>query len=136
MKALTIAFLLCFGSFVPIFKTRDFQAQVVRARLIPWSTPQEKDEQMLLIDWKNVGTEPIGQIKASITFYDNQNRELDKMKNNIIFLTHNDRKMIKPGQTYQEPEGEGLVFVAVPPRFVKAVRAEAVITEVGGIPIM
>ncbi len=110
----------------------NYQAEVIRVRLVPSLSAQGKAVQTLLIDWKNTGTLPIGQVNATVTFFDADGRQLDEIKNWSVFATYDRKKMIKPGQAHEEPNNDGFVFMT--PDGSKAATAKAVLTKVAGIP--
>jgi hypothetical protein len=109
-----------------------YQAEVVRTRLIPFTNPQGKVLQMLLIDWKNIGTLPVGQVNATVTFFDADGQQLDEIRNWSVFATHDQKKTIKPGQAYEALDTDGFVFMT--PDGTKAATAKAVFTKVAGVP--
>jgi hypothetical protein len=109
-----------------------YQAEVIRVRLVPSVSAQGKVVQTMLIDWKNTGTLPIGQVNATVTFFDADGRQLDEIRNWSVFATYDRKKMIKPGQAYEEPNNDGFVFMT--PDGSKAATAKAVLTKVAGIP--
>lgn len=109
-----------------------YQAEIVRIRLEPFISAQGKSVQKLLIDWKNTGSLPIGQVIATVTFFDADGRPLDEIKHWSVFTTHDRKQMIKPDQTYQEPNTDG--FVLVTPDGSKAATAKAVLTKIAGLP--
>lgn len=111
-----------------------YQAEVVRTRLVPYITAQGKKLQMLLVDWKNTGPSPIGQVQATLTFFDADGRQIDEVRNWTLFVTHDEKKMIKPGRTYEDLNGDG--FVITTPDDSKAATAKAVLTKVAGLPTM
>lgn len=112
----------------------NYQAEVVRTRLVPYVTAQGKKLQMLLIDWKNTGPSPIGQVKATLTFFDADGRQIDEVKNWSLFVTYDEKKMIKPGRIYEESNDGG--FVVTTPDDSKAATATAVLTNIAGLPKM
>jgi hypothetical protein len=112
--------------------TGGYQAEVVRVRLVPFTNPQGKVLQMLLIDWKNTGTLPIGQVNATVTFFDADGQQLDEIRNWSVFATHDQKKAIKPGQAYEALNNDGFVFMT--PDGTKATTAKAVLTKVAGAP--
>lgn len=109
-----------------------YQAEVIRVRLVPSISAQGKAVQTLLIDWKNTGTLPIGQVNATVTFFDADGRQLDEIRNWSVFATYDRKKTIKPGQAHEEPNNDGFVFMT--PDGSKAATAKAVLTKVAGIP--
>lgn len=110
----------------------NYQADVIRVRLVPSLSAQGKAVQTLLIDWKNTGTLPIGQVNATVTFFDADGRQLDEIKNWSVFATYDRKKMIKPGQAHEELNKDGFVFMT--PDGSKAATAKAVLTKVAGLP--
>lgn len=109
-----------------------YQAEVVRTRLVPYITAQGKKLQMLLVDWKNTGPAPIGQVQATLTFFDADGRQIDEVKNWSLFVTYDEKKMVKPGRIYEDLNGDG--FVVTTPDDSKAATAKAVLTKVAGMP--
>ena len=109
-----------------------YQAEIVRTRLIPYTTAQGKELQKLLIDWKNTGTLPIGQVTATLTFFDAGGRQIDEVKNWSLFVTHDLKKTIKPGGIVEELNGDG--FVVTTTDDSKAATAKAVLTKIAGLP--
>jgi hypothetical protein len=112
--------------------TGSYQAEVVRVRLVPYTNPQGRILQMLLIDWKNTGTLPIGLVNATVTFFDADGQQLDEIRNWSVYATHDQKKAIKPGQAYEALPGDGFVFMT--PDGAKAATANAVLTKVAGVP--
>ena len=109
-----------------------YQAEIVRIRLEPFVTAQGKSVQKLLIDWKNTGSLSIGQVVATVTFFDADGQPLDEIKHWSVFTTHDRKQMIRPGRTYQEPNTDGFVFVT--PDGSKAATAKALLTKIAGLP--
>jgi hypothetical protein len=109
-----------------------YQAEVVRVRLVPFTNPQGKVLQMMLIDWKNTGTLPIGQVNATVTFFDADGQQLDEIRNWSVFATYDPKKTIKSGQAYEALNIDGFVFIT--PDGTKAATAKAVLTKVAGVP--
>ncbi len=134
MKARLLAALVLIPIAFGASQKEAYQAEVARVRLIPWTTAQGKEAQMLLIDWKNTGAEPIGLVRATMRFFGQNGEQLDQVKDYTIFVTYDKKKAIKPGKTYQEPDDKGFILVPMPPGFQKAVRAEAALTKIAGVP--
>lgn len=107
-----------------------YQAEIINTRLVNWTNPEGRRMQMLLIDWRNTGSEPIGQVKATMTFFDASGRQIEEVKSYNIFVTYDPKNTIKPGQSYKEPNGQGFVVLS------GAASAKAVLTKVAGIPAM
>jgi len=111
-----------------------YSAEIVKTRIAPFDTGDGVRQQMILVDWKNTGTLPIGTVNATMTFFDKHGREIEEVKDYTIFLTESQDKTIKPGETYVEADGDGFVIIALPPLYRKAARADMVLTKVGGVP--
>ena len=109
-----------------------YQAEITGTRLIDWVNPQGQWSRMVLVNWKNIGAQPIGQVKATITCFDARGRQIYEAKDYNIFVTYDQKKMIDPGKTYAEPDGEG--HICLPPDGSRAVTAKAVLTKVAGLP--
>lgn len=109
-----------------------YQAEILRVRLAPFVSPQGKTLQIVLIDWKNTGTLPIGQVSATVTFFDADGQQLDEIKNWSVFTTYDRKKMIQPGQTVQGSNNDGFVFLT--PDGTKAATATAVLTKAASVP--
>jgi len=87
---------------------------------------------MLLIDWTNNGSEPVGQVKAEMKFYDDQDHLLQDVPDYTVFEAENSFMSVKPGETRTTASGHGFVFMPAPPAYTKAARAEVAITSALG----
>lgn len=106
------------------------KAEITQTRLVPFVTAQGKSLQMVLIDWKNTGGEPIKEVYADISAYDERGNLLSSSaKDYCIFAVESDSKAIKTGETYTEPDGEGFVLIPLPPENAKVKRVTATLTR-------
>ncbi len=106
-------------------------AQVVESRLIPFTTANGVQAQMVLIDWKNTGTTPIRVAYADIIAYDGNGVQLSSSaRDYTIYTVADSRSGISPTRTYTEPDGEGFVLIPPDGPSSQATRVEAKITRV------
>lgn len=102
-------------------------AVVVNSRLVPFTTAQGQQAQMVLVDWRNTGSTPIRVVHADIVPYDSSGNKLDSgAPDYTIYAVSSSSSGIAPGSTYSEPDGEGFVVVSSSP----AARVEVQITRV------
>jgi hypothetical protein len=106
------------------------KAEIIKTRLVPFVTAQGKSAQMVLTDWKNTGMEPIKEVYADISAYDERGNLLSaSVKDYCIFAVESDSKAIKPGETYTEPDGEGFILIPFPPENAKVKRVTVTVTR-------
>ena len=131
---------LCCLLIAPFFATRhgfaqsaDYQIEIAQIKIEPFRMARGKEVQILLVDWKNTGKLPVGLVKAELTFFDSQDRQIDQVKSYRIFTALNERTEIKPGIVYREPKNDGFVII---PRLetTRAARATVNLTLVGPRP--
>jgi hypothetical protein len=103
-------------------------AEVVKVRVVPFTTAQGVRTQMVLVDWRNTGTTTIRAIDADIIVYDDRGNVLDSgAKDYTIYAVSDDSPGIVPGEIYTEPKGKGFTLM---PGSTKARRAQVTITKV------
>lgn len=103
-------------------------AKVVRARVIPYITPNGTRTQMVLVDWRNTGTTTVRAIDADIVPYDASGNRLGSGASDYAIYAESDSSPgIVPGKKYTEPMGNGFILA---PGFAEAVRVEINIPEV------
>jgi hypothetical protein len=103
-------------------------AEVLRARVVPFTTAEGTQAEMVLVDWKNTGTTTIRAVDADIIPYDAHGNKLESGANNYtIFAVSDSSPGVASGEKYTEPNGEGFTLA---PGFGKANRVEVIITEV------
>ena len=126
---------------VPFFAERhgfaqsaDYQIEIAKIKIEPFRMAQGKEVQILLVDWKNTGKLPVGLVKAELTFFDSQDRQIDQVKSDRIFTASNERAEIKPGSVYREPKNDGFVIVPMLESAI-AVRATVNLPLVGPRPM-
>lgn len=103
-------------------------AEVVRARVVPFTTAMGEAAQMVLIDWKNTGGTPIRTVYADIIPIGADGTVLESGASDYtIFAAEEESEAVQPGRVYREPNGEGFVLF---PAYGLAVRARARITRV------
>jgi hypothetical protein len=102
-------------------------AEVVRARLVPYTTPAGLRTKIVLVDWKNTGETVIRAVDADIAAYDRRGNKLGSV-NYTIYAVSNNSPGVSPGETYRESVGEG--FAWDPAITSNATRVDVSITEV------
>ena len=102
-----------------------YQVEITRTRLIDWTNPEGRQLQMMMIDWKNTGSQPIGQVNATMEFYNADGKLIYEAKDYVIFLTENLSKAIKRG-------GEG--HIVLPLDRSRATSTKIFLTKVAGVP--
>ncbi|MEX0642957.1 MAG: dienelactone hydrolase family protein [Pirellulales bacterium] len=106
-------------------------AEVIRTRLVPFTTPGGVRTQMVLVDWKNTGTTIIRAADADIIPYDARGNRLDSgWKGKPIYAVDDSSPGIAPGETYVEPKGKGYILMPIDPGTPKAAKVVIKITEV------
>jgi carboxymethylenebutenolidase len=107
---------------------RGTSAEVIRARVVPFSRANSVGTQMVLVDWRNTGTTTIRAVDADIIPFDARGRRLESgAMNKPIYAVSDSSPGIAPGETYVEPNGDGFILA---PGFPKAARVKVTITEV------
>ena len=86
--------------------------EVYRVRVVPWINPMGIEQRMVLVDWKNVGKEPINAVYATISPYDSEGKPIDDVASDYTIYADFDGA-IAVGQTYVEPKGEGFILSTV-----------------------
>lgn len=103
------------------------RAEIVRTRIVPFTMANGRTAQMVLADWKNVGTAPVRVVHADIIAYDDTGRALESGAKGTTIFHADDSEPVGPGRTYREPGGMGWLLL---PIHGKAARAEVTITAV------
>lgn len=106
------------------------QVRIDHSRLVPLTTPQGLSAYKLLIDWENTGALPVSLVKATLVFYDEAGRELQRVNDYTIFMTDNPNRSVRPGEIYRMPEDAGFVYTPLPPDLLPAARAGVAVTKV------
>lgn len=106
-------------------------AEILRVRLIPWTNPDGRALQMVLVDWKNTGSTPIRIVKADITPYDASGTPIGNGAAGYpIFAAPDATPGIAPGAPYEEADDDGFVLVNAPGLWPRASTVDVRITEV------
>ena len=111
----------------------DYQIEIAQIKIEHFRMARGNEVQILLVDWKNTGKLPVGLVKAELTFFDNQDRQIDQVKSYRIFTASSASGEIKPGSVYREPKSDGFVIVPMPVTAIAA-RATVNLTSVGPRP--
>ena len=129
MKQRLVALLLLIGLLLTGCGGGEPKAEIVQARVVPFTTADRHAVHMVLIDWKKTGTPPVRIVHASITIYDANGNVFDRAPDYTIYSVSNSDPGIAPGETYREPTAEGYMVLNVLSN-PAPVHLEAVITEV------
>lgn len=91
--------------------TKGVKAEMISARAEPWLDSEGKECTVVYLEWKNVGTEPIHEIKAEIRCKDSKGRIIDIVSvPSFCAFASSGGDGILPGSTYRKPKGEGWVL--------------------------
>jgi len=113
---------------IPASRVSGPSAKVVRARVVPFITPDGSRTQMVLVDWRNTGTTTVRAVDADIVPYDASGNRLGSGANDYAIYAESDSSPgIAPGKRYTEPKDKGFILS---PGFAEAARVEVHITEV------
>jgi hypothetical protein len=91
--------------------------RVSRVRVEPFTNPSGRKFQMVYVDWKNTGSKPVSEVRASIRVLDAAGREIPGVgTGETIVFTKEDYagKPIAAGKSFREPYGDGWVVVLLP----------------------
>jgi hypothetical protein len=104
-------------------------AEIVKVRIVPFTTAQGRKAQKVVPTWKNTGTKTIRFVDADITTYDSNGMELQSgAKNYTIYATSDSKAGVAPGKTHVTLKDAGFVLLPGTP---KATKAEIRIIRVG-----
>jgi hypothetical protein len=71
---------------------------------------------MVMVDWRNTGSTPVGAVFANIAVLDQSGaRMMMSADDYCVFAAATDAEKVRPGVQYVEPEGNGYAVVSVPP---------------------
>ncbi len=106
---------------------REPKVELVRARIVPFTTANGQAAQMVLFEWRNTGPGPVTAVTARITPYDSNGRALDSGTPETMIFAAEDSEPVAPGRVFREPAGTGWILL---PFYGRAARVEVSITGV------
>lgn len=91
--------------------TEGVMAKVASAQAQTWIDPEGEESIMIYLQWKNIGNQPIHEIKAEIRAKDAQGHEIEALRvENCCAYISVDGKGVLPGKTYRRPKGKGWIL--------------------------
>jgi hypothetical protein len=104
------------------------QAKIMRVRIVPFTNPQGRRFQMVMIDWRNTGTLPIAALFVRVDLYDvkGQFMSLESAASMCVFAAETESQKVQPSKTYQEPAGDGFVVVSATGNIARRANVEIV----------
>lgn len=107
-------------------KTPAPQIEVTSARLVPYTSTQGKQGQMIMVDLENTGETLVTGVHARIDLYDAKNQLMpESLTARRIFAAAGSVLPLGPGDFYRTPTGEG-----IPVLTLNGKQAQRVVVEV------